>query len=211
MLFPIILAMIDSLLVVEVIGWMEMTSLKLLHRSMISIPTDMQQFQVRIGAASFDCLFSTRDEPFVLTLTSRGESPEFFRFDVLPGYMIRDYLGEMYGPLAAILRSDGESGQRLVPKEFFFELNQVIPTHATEKAIPGPSEIVRLRPDIVEDREKPFFDTWIYWDQIGKRGPSAENQHKTLLLLGREAAKHSRERNASSRWSATDTGRCWDP
>lgn len=52
---------------------MEMTSLRLLHHSMISIGSEMQQFQIRAGAASFDCLFSTRDEPsFVLTLT---ESP----------------------------------------------------------------------------------------------------------------------------------------
>lgn len=201
--------MIVALLIVEVTPRMEMTSLKLLHRSMISIRTDMQQFQVTTGVASFDCLFSTRDELFVLTLTSRGKTPGFFRFDVLHGYRIRDYLGEMYGDLVAVLRSDGASGQRLVPKDFLAQLNQVIPVQATDKGIPEPSEIVRLRPDIVEDREKPFFDAWIYWDQNGKRGPSAENQHKTLLLLGPEAAKHSRERNASSRWSATDTGRSW--
>lgn len=52
---------------------MEMTSLRLLHRSMISIGSDMQQFLVTTGAASFDCLFSTRDTPFVLTLTARGD------------------------------------------------------------------------------------------------------------------------------------------
>lgn len=190
---------------------MEMTSLKLLHRSMISIRADMQQFQIATGSASFDCLFSTRDEPFVLTLTSRGRTPGFFRFDVLHGYRIQDYLGEMYGKLAAVLKSDGASGQRLVPKDFLAQLNQAIPVQATVRAIPVSSEIVRLRPDIVEDREKPFFDAWIYWDPNGKRCPSTENQHKTLLLLGPEAAKHSRERNASSRWNATDTGRSWRP
>lgn len=42
---------------------MEMTSLRQLHRSMIAIGSDMQQFLVRTGAASFDCLFSTRDTP----------------------------------------------------------------------------------------------------------------------------------------------------
>nr|WP_282705704.1 hypothetical protein [Pseudomonas syringae] len=73
---------------------MEMTSLRLLHRSMLSIGSDMQQFLVRSGAASFDCLFSTRDTPFVLTLTARGKVRGFFRFDVLSGYRIRDYFGE---------------------------------------------------------------------------------------------------------------------
>ena len=56
---------------------MEMTSLRLLHCSMPSIGGDMQQFLVRSGVASFDCLFSTRDTPFVLTLTARGKARGF--------------------------------------------------------------------------------------------------------------------------------------
>lgn len=94
---------------------MEMTSLRLLHRSMISIGSDMQQFLVKTGAASFDCLFSTRDTPFVLTLTARGKARGFFRFDVLAGYRIRDFLGDMYGDLVEVLKEDGSSGKRLIP------------------------------------------------------------------------------------------------
>lgn len=188
---------------------MDMTSLRLLHRSMISIGSDMQQFLVTTGAASFDCLFSTRDTPFVLTLTARGDVRGFFRFDVLAGYKIKDYLGDMYGDLLAVLRSDGTSGQRLIPKEFLAQLNDAIPTTATERAIPKPSEIVRLRPDIVEERDKPFFNAWMYWSAESGRKPSPENRHKTLMLLGPDAAKHSLERNASSKWSASDTGGVW--
>lgn len=186
---------------------MEMTSLRLLHRSMISIGSDMQQFLVRTGAASFDCLFSTRDTPFVLTLTARGKARGFFRFDVLAGYRIRDFLGDMYGDLVEVLKKDGSSGKRLKPKEFLAELNDAIPTQATVKANPKPSEIVRLRPDIIEDREKPYFNCWSYWTQGQKL--SAENQHKTLLLLGPDALRHSQEQSASSRWSSTETGGSW--
>lgn len=189
---------------------MEMTSLRLLHRSMISIGSDMQQFLVTTGAASFDCLFSTRETPFVLTLTARGKIRGFFRFDVRNGYVIRDYLGDMYGDLVAVLRSDGTSGRPLKPKDFLAQLNQAIPTQASVRANPKPSEIVRLRPDIIEEREKPYFNAWIYWKVESGRHPSEENQHKTLLLLGPEAAQYSREQNASSRWSATDTGGTWE-
>jgi hypothetical protein len=190
---------------------MEMTSLRLLHRSMISIGSDMQQFFVTTGAASFDCLFSTRDRPsFVLTLTARGDVRGFFRFDVLSGYRIRDYLGEMYGGLVAVLRSDGASGEHLKPKDFLEQLNRAIPPQATVPANPKTSEIVRLRPDIIEEREKPYFNAWIYWKADNGKSPSEANQHKTLLLLGPEAARHSRERNASSRWSSTDTGGSWE-
>lgn len=190
---------------------MQMTSLQELHRSMIAIRTDMQQFQVTLGAASFDCLFSTRDAPFVLTLTSRGANPRFFRFDVLPGYWIKDFLGDMYGALLDVLRVNGANGQPLIPSQFLDQLNNVIPTEAHSRNQPTPSEIMRLRPDIVEDRDRPHFDTWIYWDQEAAkpRGPKAENLQKTRLMLGPEAEKHSLNRCASSKWSAVDLGRTW--
>lgn len=188
---------------------MEMTSLRLLHQSMRAISSEMQQFHVVLGAADFDCLFSTRDEPYVLALTSRGDNPRFFRFDVERGYRIKNYLGGMYGDLVAVLRVDGANGQRLEPARFLAQLNEAIPHEASANRNPAPAEIVRLRPDIDEDRDRPYFDTWIYWDPDGARGPTEKNLHKTSLLLGRDAVLYSKEMNASSRWSAVDTGHNW--
>ena len=72
---------------------MKMTSLQELHKSMIAIRSDMQQFQVTLGAIGFDCLFSTRDKPnFTLSLTSRGLNPKFFLLQVKPGYWIAPFL-----------------------------------------------------------------------------------------------------------------------
>ncbi|CAE6966178.1 conserved protein of unknown function [Ectopseudomonas oleovorans] len=95
------------------------------------------------------------------------------------------------------------------PGPFLAQLNAAIPHQASANRNPAPAEIIRLRPDIDEDRDRPHFDTWIYWDPTGRNGPSEKNLHKTLLLLGREAARYSREMNASSKWSAFDTGRTW--
>lgn len=53
------------------------------------------------------------------------------------------------------------------------------------------------------------FDTWMRWDRESNRRPSAENRHKTLLLLGPDALAFSEQINASSRWSSTDTKRGW--
>ena len=72
----------------------------------------------------------------------------------------------MYGDLVAALRSDGTTGERLKPKDFLAQLNQAIPTQATIRANPKPSEIVRLGPDIIEEREKPYFSAWIYWKTV---------------------------------------------
>lgn len=183
---------------------MEMTSLRELHQDMIRTRVDIQQFRIRTGAAEFDCLFSTRETPFVLSMTSRGANPRFFKFDVRPGYKIDTYLGDNYGKLLSVLSVDGSSGHRLDPNKFFSELNILIPKVARVNAVPSPEEICRLRHDIAE-KERPYFDRW---EQRG-RGPSPENKQKTLLILGSEALNFSININKSSIWSSTPTARSW--
>jgi hypothetical protein len=190
---------------------MKLESLKTLHQSMLSLGLDMQHFQMTAGAAHFDCLFSTREEPFILSLTSRGENPKFFKFDVLPGYWIKDYFGDMYHDLLTVLRIDGRSGEKLIPSSFLAQLDQKIPRIAKKANVPSPDEVLRLRHD-VEERDRPYFNTWIYWDkEKGKSSPSEENRSKTLLIMGIEAHQYSVTMNASSKWSATPTGRTWSP
>ena len=152
---------------------MEMTSLRALHQSMVGIQADIQQFRIRTGAAEFDCLFSTREEPFLLSLTSRGANPRFFAFDVERGYRITTYLGTRYQDLVDVLYVDGRAGARLDPKAFFVQVNAGIPTLARMQAIPNPEDIVRLRHDL-EERDRPYFDRW---ERRG-RGPSERNKKR---------------------------------
>lgn len=190
---------------------MKMTSLEKLHQSMRRIGSEIQQFQLSSGAVSFDCLFSTRDRPnYTLSLTSRGSNPRFFVFQVERGYWIRPYFEDFYSELAALLNTGANSGSRLMPKEFLEGINMKIPTQAYERQNPSAAEIIRLRPDVTEERDRPFFDTWIYWSEESARGPSAENRHKTSILLGLDALDYSIRNNASSKWSAVDLGRSWD-
>lgn len=189
---------------------MKMTSLQELHKSMITIRSDMQQFQVTLGAISFDCLFSTRDKPnFTLSLTSRGLNPKFFLLQVKPGYWIAPFFDDFYGELAKLLNIGRNSGNKLIPKEFLEKLNLGVPVKATVERNPQPNEIIRLRPDITEDRDRPYFDTWIYWSEDSGKGPSEENRYKTQMVLGSDALDYSKLRNASSRWSAVDLNRKW--
>lgn len=188
-----------------------MTSLEDLHQSMRKIGSDMQQFQISSGAISFDCLFSTRDRPnYTLSLTSRGASPKFFLFQVQRGYWIKPYFDDFYSELASLLNTGAGSGSQLKPKEFLDGVNSNIPTQATQNRNPAPSEIIRLRPDITEQRERPYFDTWILWSLEGGKGPSSENRQKTQMVLGLAALDYSVRNNASSKWSAVDLGRIWD-
>lgn len=190
---------------------MKMTSLEKLHLSMRQIGSDIQQFQISSGAISFDCLFSIRDRPnYTLSLTSRGASPKFFLFQVQRGYWIKPYFDGFYSELAALLNTGAGSGRSLNPKEFLDGVNSSIPTQATQKRNPTPSEIIRLRPDITEQRERPYFNTWIPWSAGSGKGPSSENRHKTQMVLGLAALDYSVRNNASSKWSAVDLGRSWD-
>ena len=189
---------------------MHMTALQELHKSMKSIGSDMQQFQVTLGAAEFDCLFSTREAPFVLALTSRGLNPRFFKFDVITGYWIRPHFGDLYGQMVEVLRSGANTGVKLKPSVFFEQLNGLIPDTARADRNPSTAEIVRLRADITEDRDKPYFDTWIYWkDKRYKDAPSSENKAKTAALIGPDALKYSLSLKASSKWSSVDLGNDW--
>ncbi len=187
---------------------MKIESLVQLHHSMMAEKVDIQQFTIKMGIADFDCLFSIREQPFALTLTSKGAKPRFFKFDVNPGYVINAFLGDKYNDLKDVLKIDGRSGNRLMPKDFFAELAKLIPTTAKKSNVPNAEEIARLRHDI-EERDKPYFDTWIYWSEESGKSYSPENFQKTSLILGLEAAEHSKLRNASSRWSSTPTGSPW--
>lgn len=188
---------------------MQMTNLKNLHLAMINIQTDIQQFQVKSGVASFDCLFSTRETPFILSLTSRGENPKFFKFEVKNGYWIQPYFDKFYYDLVTVLQSEANTGIKLQPKEFLGNLNIQIPQKASKNNIPDAKQIISLRLDLTEDREKPYFDTWIIWKSKDKHGPSKENMLKTLVVFGKDALEYSKTMNASGRWSSKDLNRNW--
>ncbi len=186
---------------------MEIPALRTLHKNMITLGTDLQKFQIQIGSAYFHCLFSTRETPFTLSLTSIGEKPEFFLFNVEKGYWITPYFGDFYSRLAKVLNSNANTWKKLEPKEFLAGLNKALPTEATFKNTPTPKEIIKLRPDITDDREKPYFSHWKPWNT---KKPSEANKHKTLLMLGKNALEYSIIMNASSAWTTEETEKLWN-
>ncbi|MDE2260741.1 MAG: hypothetical protein KGK17_10520, partial [Betaproteobacteria bacterium] len=82
-----------------------MTALATLHESMMNNGIEIQKFLFRTGAATFECLFSSRGNSLELSLTSRGENPKFFLFPVSPSYDIQAYLGDKLGEFIAVLKT----------------------------------------------------------------------------------------------------------
>jgi hypothetical protein len=187
---------------------MEMVNLRALHQSMLRLGVDMQQFGYNVNRAEFDCLFVANQRPHLLCLTVRGQLPLYLKFEVDPDtFIIANRIPEdAYPGLSRLLRTHGTSWSPLKPSEFLEGLDARVPTVAAHRTVP-PEEVIRLRADITEERERPHFDTWIYWEN--REGPSEENKAKTLALIGDEALQHSIEFRCSSRWSATQTLRTW--
>lgn len=186
---------------------MYMSSLNSLYRDMLNQHIDLQQFEIKQGAIAFDCLFSIRDIPFVLSLTTKGVNPKFFKLEVLKGFKISTYFKGFYFELAEVLNTGGKSGKKLYPKDFLEQINGKIPIKASEKNIPTNGDVIRLRQDIREDRERPYFHCWKPWKE---KSPTKDNLQKTLVLLGKEAHEYSIKMNTSSCWVAENQNKSWD-
>ena len=179
---------------------MEMTALSELHDNMDEQNIDLQAFEVRSGTVSFSCLFSTREDPFKLSLTSTGDNPGFFSFDVSPEHKIDSSLpAELYEELSNALSAGTDATQRLKPAEFLRGINETIPRIASQSNVPDAAQIIKLRADIVEGRELPYLKNWLI---LMASNPSEDNKLKTLLLKGKEASAFSKTANAISVWSA---------
>jgi len=203
---------------------MFMKSLKYLHESMRNVPlsqggpVERQRFRSVHGAVEFECIFSTGERPYKLSMTARGTkarpAPEFFLFEVEIGtYVIPGYFHDKYGRLAALLRTnEGASGNKLKPNEFLEQLDHNVPLTASVAAVPGPREVLKNRPDIVHERDAPYWSHWSTPRSKADGTPgmvSAENRAKTAALMGSEALAYSDTMRLSSCWSHVETNSNW--
>ncbi|MFU2325089.1 DUF6037 family protein [Pseudomonas sp. NFX98] len=203
-----------------------MKNLRTLHVSMLSQlnvhgePTELQRFRCLQGSVAFECIFSTGEKPFKLSLTSRGTAThttsEFFLFDVSSEYTISNYFhGDTYPRLLAVLKTNGGiSGNKLLPADFLAQLDAQVPTSASISNIPTTKDVLENRPDLTEDRDKPYWSHWSKPRSKADGSPgrvSAENRQKTAALLGSAALAHSDSIRMSSCWSPEPTQADWHP
>lgn len=175
---------------------LQMTGLRRLHEMMAAVPTERHQFIYKVNGRVFDCLFwiGERPEPnqeskaYELSLTSVGETPVHIPFRVDKRYYIDTAMApENYRALAALLRIHGASFQKLIPSAFLGELNRHI--QGIQALRPPPKADGAESLNLGGASASEFFDHWRYHKP--PRGPSKENQEKTLRLMGRAALEHS--------------------
>lgn len=178
-----------------------MHNIKDLYYEMRTNKIEVQIYNVQLGAIGFNVCFSIAEAPFVLTLTSRTDTPEFFLFNITNGFKIETLIDNTtFHRLRTLLYVGGNAGS-LKTKEFFQNLDNATPTKCNLAKI-DEKDILNLRKDITYDRDRPYFDHWRHHLTDG-RNVSAENLSKTLALLGRTAYQDSRKNNKSAIWSAS--------
>ncbi|QBQ64538.1 hypothetical protein EXH44_10055 [Actinobacillus indolicus] len=180
-----------------------MANLEILYNDMSNHNIDVQIYNIVSGAIGFNVCFSINENPFILALTSRTETPEFFKFSVNQYFEIQDSLDNpTYRRLAALLNQGGF--QTFYPNTFFNNINEQTPIQSANR--PNNQDILAIRQDITEQRDRPYFNTWRHHQNSGHH-VTDENKAKTLALLGREAYEYSCRNNASSVWSVEPINR----
>lgn len=200
-----------------------MSNLELLHQSMLGQldrfgePIEHQSFRSLHGAVEFECIFSAIEQAYSLSMVSRGTEQhpdaEFFLFGVTENYEISNAFdpGD-YKRLARLLRTrNGGTFVPLKPHEFLTQLNNNTPTVATHAATPSLATRLRSRPDIREDRDKPYFSHWRRPNRRDDGTPgqvSQENRRKTAMISS-AALAYSDRIGKSSCWSPVPTQANW--
>lgn len=200
-----------------------MTNLERLHQSMLGQldqygePIEHQSFRSLHGAVEFECIFSTSEQDYMLSMVSRGTeqhpAAEFFLFKVSKNYEIAGYFdGDDYARLAKLLRTrNGGTFQSLNPNDFLTQLNNNTPTVATPAAKPSLTDRLASRPDITEEQNKPYFSHWRRPNRRDDGTPgqvSSENRRKTAMISS-AALAYSDRIGKSSCWSPIPTQADW--
>ncbi len=99
-----------------------MENLKNLYYDMRSNKLSVQIYNVQLGAISFNVCFSISENPFVLTLTSRTDTPEFFLFNVTNGFRLETFINIDTFKRLQYLLYIGKNSNKLSTKSFFLDL-----------------------------------------------------------------------------------------
>lgn len=177
---------------------MRLTGLAALHRSMREQGMGRVKFRYRLNHLTFECLFFVDTQPFELVMGCLGHNFAIFK-QVLPGFEINPFLGDLYGPLRDALFQDAGTNIKLDPSTFFAEFNRHIPDHASPDQRPTPRDIGQYYPSL-EQADRLYFCGWLDNTKQGNQVTSA-NLDKTHRLMGRRAHDFSKQRNQSTRWT----------
>lgn len=178
---------------------MYLPGLRALHRAMRRDGVERAAFSYRNNRAQLEVAFITDEEPYILLIAARGVGQHAFEVPVLRGYRVIPFLGADYFALLDALGVESNPENRFSVRAFFTDLNDHIPDHVTTPTQRPSPQLVALRDDNFEEKDKIYFLGWLVHGS--DRSVTEANLDKTKKLLGLRAFEHCDRHNISSRWT----------
>lgn len=181
----------------------EMTNLRVLATEMINRNETRTVFPYVLNRKHFSCIFIIDAKPYTLLVTTLGADPIVIDLSVNPdNFIVGTYFGENYTRLLHYLELKHNPQNPFGPDVFLENLNQQVPPHSGY--IPNYTDVLSLASRAgrhFEEKDKLYFCGWRNNSKTEHVGSG--NYIKTLIAFGEEFAEMSKDKNISSRWTAT--------
>ena len=181
----------------------EMTNLRVLTTAMINQNETRTVFPYVLNRKHFSCIFIIDTKPYTLFVTTLGADPIVIDLSVNPDtFIVGTYFGEKYSRLLHYLGLKYNRQNPFSPDVFLENLNQQVPQHCGDA--PNYTDVLNLASAAgrhFEDKDKPYFCGWR--NNSNTEHVRSGNYIKTLIAFGEEFAEMSKQKNISSRWTAT--------
>jgi hypothetical protein len=155
-------------------------------------------FPFEYNKKPFSCIFLADVLPLRLYLTTLGDNPLSFEFELDENYFTDTFMKDYYS-LLEYLELKYDPKHKFSPNDMLEVLNRKIPI--TFSAKPKYPDVIRVvsKNRTVEECNKIYFCGW-YTNPEGK-GVRPENYEKTLAAFGQELANTTKQRRISSKWT----------
>lgn len=173
------------------------SELKNLFKIMRTSNETRTTFSFKFNNKPFSCIFIIDIVPFRLYLSTIGNNPLVFEFEVHNHFMVNGYM-DKYKELLEYLELKYNPDKKFTPVSFFEYINSCIPTTLRSPKYHDVLMVAAHRRNI-EEINKIYFYGWRL-NKIGEK-VSNKNFEKTRCAFGDHFAKLSVEKNISSRWT----------
>lgn len=175
------------------------TTLEILHNNMKINNIKRVVFPIKYNKKGFSCIFITNILPYILYLSTLGDTPIIFELEINENYETSSYIdNNKYNKLIEYLEIKYDPNHKFKPSDFFSYINNNISVNCMKQ--PNYKDVILIATSCrnIEESNKIYF---CGWRNNGAGNVSYENLEKTRIAFGDDIAELCKNKNISSRWT----------